>query len=132
MAAIPSANGQFTARSLARMYAMIAGGGELDGVRLLSKQTVRQLSQVQVRARDKVMVIPMHWRMGYHRGFALGTRAPEAFGHYGYGGSGAFCDPSRNLAVAMTNNSGAGSPTGDSRMPRIARAAIRAVDRIKQ
>jgi CubicO group peptidase (beta-lactamase class C family) len=131
MAAIPSANGQFTARSLARMYAMIAGGGELDGVRLLSKQTVRQLSQVQVRTRDKVMVIPMHWRMGYHRGFSLGTRAPEAFGHYGYGGSGAFCDPSRNLAVAMTNNSGAGSPTGDSRMPRIARATLRAVDRIK-
>ena len=55
---------------------------------------------------------------------------PSAFGHYGYGGSGAFCDPSRNLAVALTVNYGAGTPTGDSRMARIARAAIKAVDRI--
>ncbi len=69
--------------------------------------------------------------MGYHRAFTLGVRAPEAFGHYGYGGSGGFCDPSRELAVALTLNSGAGTPTGDSRMPRIARAAIKAVDRLR-
>ena len=130
MAMIPAANGQFTARSLAKMYAMIAGGGEVDGVRLLSEDTVRQMRQVRHRTRDKVLFLPMHWRMGYHRAFALGVRAPEAFGHYGYGGSGGFCDPSRNLAVALTLNSGTGSPTGDSRMPRIARAAIRAVDRL--
>ena len=39
-AAIPSGNGLFTARSLARMYATLAGGGELDGVRLLSRETI--------------------------------------------------------------------------------------------
>ena len=72
----------------------------------------------------------MHWRMGYHRAFTLGTRAPDAFGHYGYGGSGAFCDPGRNVAVALTLNSGAGTPMGNSFMPRIARAALRAVDRL--
>ncbi len=130
-AKIPAANGQFTARSLARMYAMLAGGGELDGVRVLSEERVRELSQVQSRARDRVLFIPMHWRMGYHKAFTVGVRAPEAFGHYGYGGSGAFCDPSRNLAVALTLNSGAGTPMGNSNMPKIARAAIRSVDRLR-
>jgi hypothetical protein len=31
----------------------------------------------------------------------------------------------------MTVNSGSGTPMGDSRMPRIARAAIKAIDRLK-
>lgn len=131
-AVIPAANGQFTARSLARMYAMLAGGGELDGVRLLSEERVREISQVHSRARDRVLFIPMHWRMGYHRAFTLGASAPQAFGHYGYGGSGAFCDPPRELAVALTLNSGSGTPMGQRNMPLIARAAIRAVDRLRR
>jgi len=131
MAMIPAANGQFTARSLARMYAMLAGGGELDGVRILSEERVRELSQVHSRARDRVLFMPMHWRMGYHRAFTLGVKAPEAFGHYGYGGSGAFCDPQREIAVAATLNSGSGTPMGTSFMPRIARAALKAVDRLR-
>ena len=130
-AVIPAANGQFTARSLARMYAMIANGGEIDGVRLLSEQRVREMSRVQSKKRDVVVFVPMHWRMGYHRAFSLGGSAPAAFGHYGFGGSGGFCDPSRRLAVALTVNSGVGSAFGDARMPRIARAALKAVDRLR-
>ena len=129
---IPAANGQFTARSLARVYAMLAGGGELDGVRVLSEERVREIARVRNRGRDRVLLIPMHWRMGYHRVFTLGASAPLAFGHYGYGGSGAFCDPSRELAVALTTNSGSGTPMGNSNVPRIARAAIRAVDRLRR
>jgi CubicO group peptidase (beta-lactamase class C family) len=131
-AVIPAANGQFTARSLARIYAMLAGGGELDGVRLLSEGRVREMAEVQSRTRDRVLTIPMHWRLGYHRVFTLGASAPEAFGHYGYGGSGAFCDPSRALAVALTLNYGAGTPMGGLNMPLVARAAIRSVDRLKR
>jgi CubicO group peptidase (beta-lactamase class C family) len=131
-AVIPAANGQFTARSLARMYALLAGEGELDGVRLVSSERVREIGAVTSRARDRVLFIPMHWRMGYHRVFTLGARVPAAFGHYGYGGSGAFCDPSRNLAVALIQNGGSGTPMGNSSMPRIAQATIRAVDRLRR
>ncbi len=129
-AVIPAANGHFTARSLAKMYAMIANGGELDGVGLLSRATVAEIGQVQNRGRDKVLFVPMQWRLGYHRAFVLGARVPAAFGHYGYGSSGAFCDPSRKLAVAMTVNSGAASTSAYSRLPRIAGAAVRAADRL--
>lgn len=131
-AVIPAANGQFTARSLARMYAMLAGGGELDGVRLLSEERLREIARVQNRTRDRVLFIPMHWRLGYHRVFTFGANAPYAFGHYGYGGSGGFCDPTRDLAVALTLNSGAGTPMGNRNMPLVARAAIRAVDRLRR
>jgi CubicO group peptidase (beta-lactamase class C family) len=127
-AIIPAANGQFTARSLARIYAMLAGGGELDGVRLLSERRVRELAEVRTRRRDRVLFVPMHWRMGYHRVFAPGVRVPNGFGHFGYGGSGAFCDGSRELAVGVTLNGG--RAFGNSNTPLIARAAIRAVDRL--
>ncbi|MGA1372668.1 MAG: serine hydrolase domain-containing protein [Pseudomonadales bacterium] len=127
-ALIPAANGQFTARSLARIYAMLAGRGELEGTRTLSAPTVQALSKVQSRARDRVLLLPMHWRLGYHRAFVWGSQSPTAFGHYGYGGSGAFCDPLRSLSVAFTLNSGAGTPMGNTSMPRIARAALRSAD----
>ena len=122
-AVMPAANGHFTARSLARMYAMIANGGELEGVRLLSRATIAEIGRVQNRGRDKVLFVPMQWRLGYHRALVFGTRAPAAFGHYGYGSSGAFCDPSRNLAVAMIVNSGASSTGAYTRLPRLARGS---------
>ncbi len=126
---IPSANGTFTARSLARMYAALAGGGEIDGVRLLSEETLARATAVQNRRADRVVVIPMHWRLGYHRAFAGLARVPRGFGHFGFGGSGAFADPDRDLAVAMVLNSGVGSPFGDTRIARIAQAATRCADR---
>ena len=54
---------------------------------------MREISQVQSTARDRVLFIPMHWRMGYHKAFTIGVRAPEAFGHYGYGGYGYYGSP---------------------------------------
>lgn len=127
---IPSANGMFTARSLAKVYSMIANGGELDGVRLLSENRVARMGQVQNKRRDKVVHLPMKWRLGYHRVFTTGPKTPNAFGHFGFGGSGAWCDPSRGLSVAMTLNSGVGTPFGDSRIAYINSAALKAADKI--
>ena len=131
-ACIPAANGMFTARSLARLYAVMANEGELDGVRLMSSQRIRQISQIQSRKIDKVVPLPMHWRLGYHRVFTSGPRTPNAFGHFGFQGSGAWCDPSRHLAVGFTVNSAGGTtPFGDSRIMRINAAAIRAAERVE-
>lgn len=118
-ACIPAANGLFTARSLAKLYAMLANGGELDGVRLLSEETVAASRRVQVRERDAVLFFKMGWRLGYH-GVAT-PRGPlrGAYGHFGYGGSGAWADPRRELAFAMTLNSGTGTPFGDLRIVRM-------------
>ncbi|MDF2445498.1 MAG: serine hydrolase [Moraxellaceae bacterium] len=127
-ACIPGAGGMFNARSLARIYAMLADGGELDGKRLLAPGAVDRFAQIQNTSRGAVIPLPMHWRMGYHRVFTMGPRTPRAFGHFGYGGSGAWCDPSRQLALGYVVNSGVGTPFGDTRLWKINTAAIRAVD----
>jgi CubicO group peptidase (beta-lactamase class C family) len=124
-AAIPAANGLFTARSLAKMYALLAGGGELNGVRLLSEDTVDKASTLQ-RPTGKHSVIPfdMRWRLGYHGVITTQGYPKQAFGHFGFGGSGAWADPSLDLSVAMIVNSGMGSPFGDTRTARISGAAL--------
>jgi CubicO group peptidase (beta-lactamase class C family) len=122
---IPSANGLFTARSLARLYAALAEGGTLDGVRLLSRRTITVAAQVQTRERDRVLQLPMHWRLGYHSAFTTRGRVATGFGHFGYGGSGAWCDPTQRLAVAMVTNQVAGGPFGDTRIARIGAIAMR-------
>lgn len=123
-ASIPSANGLFTARSLARMYAALANGGELDGTRLLSTETLRRATEVQVQGPDQVIIFPMRWRLGYHRVSTFRGRLRKAFGHFGYGGSGAWADPRRNLSFAMVLNAGTGTPLGDLRMIRLNTAVI--------
>ncbi|MEZ5504170.1 MAG: serine hydrolase domain-containing protein [Halioglobus sp.] len=123
--AIPAANGLFTARSLAKMYACLANGGEFDGVRLLSEESLHQATTLQ-KPTGKLSVIPfdMRWRLGYH-GVATTRGFPRsAFGHFGFGGSGAWADPRRRLSVALIVNSGLGSPFGDLRTARIGGAAL--------
>ncbi len=122
---IPAANGLFTARSLARMYAALAAGGELDGVRLISGETLAQASEVQQEAARRVVIpFDMRWRLGYHGVATTGGFLRTAFGHFGFGGSGGWADPKRNLAVALIVNSGMGTPLGDLRIVRIGSAAI--------
>ena len=122
---IPAGNGLFTARSLARMYAALAEGGELDGVRLVSRNTLRRAMQVQQKT-DGWAVLPfdMRWRLGYHGIATSEGFARQAFGHFGFGGSGAWADPSRRLAVALIVNCGMGTPFGDSRIVQISGAAL--------
>ena len=128
-AEVPALNGVFTARSLARMYAVLVEGGSLDGRRFFSKATIERATEIQSHKLDAVVGFPMRWRLGYH---VVGTSRGilrNAFGHFGYGGSGAWADPERRLAVAMTVNRVAGTPFGDMRMVRMVGAAARCAER---
>ncbi len=129
-ASIPAANGLFTARSLAKVYAALAGRGEVDGVRLLSEATLRAATTRQRGGSDGLTVIPfdMRWRLGYHGVFTTIGSPRHAFGHFGFGGSGGWADPSRELSVALIVNSGIGTPFGDVRIARLSAAVLRSVD----
>ena len=129
---IPAASGMFDARSLARLYGALAGGGQVDGARIFSPQTCRELAVVQNRRRDRVLLFAPRWRLGYHRVLTLGRPRSEGFGHAGLGGSGGWADPARDLALGFVVNSGAGTPLGDARLVRISRAALAAADRRAQ
>lgn len=101
---MPSVNGVLSAHALAKLYAVIANDGEVEGVRLLSPETVGALSQVQTRAHDAVIGMRMNWRMGYHRAGAQGYRGDSAFGHYGFGGSGGWADPATGVSFGFVTN----------------------------
>lgn len=126
-AAVPAMNGYFDAVSLSGMYAMLAGLGQFNGVRVLSEDTVRKASAVQNNQRDRVIMIPMQWRLGYHRAPVIAKHLPAAYGHFGFGGSGAWADPEHELALAMVCNRGSGTPIGDLRILRLSQATARAV-----
>lgn len=128
-AVIPSANGVFTARSLAKVYAMLANHGSWQGETYISTENFQRLSQVQYTRRDRIMPLPMHWRLGYHRILSLG-KASQGFGHMGFNGSGAWCDPERNLSFAYTHNFPTGSLTGDYRLWGLTQEALRCADAV--
>ncbi|ENV07881.1 hypothetical protein F966_03741 [Acinetobacter higginsii] len=130
-AVIPAANGVFTADSLAKVYAMLANQGEWQGQQLIRPEVFKQLSTIQSKVRDRVMPIPMHWRLGYHRILTMGKRAPHGFGHVGFNGSGAWCDFERELSFAYTHNFNITSATGDYRLWGLSQETLRCADEIR-
>lgn len=127
-AIIPAANGVFTAQSLAKIYAMLANQGVWNDQTLIKPEIFKELSRIQSIKRDRVMPIPMKWRLGYHRVITMGKRAKKGFGHMGYNGSGAWCDPQRGLSFAYTHNFQIASITGDYRLWGLTQEALRCAD----
>lgn len=107
-AGIPSFGGFGTARAMARIYAALANGGEIDGVRLLSPEAVARATTDQWEDEaDGTTGQPMRMSMGFWKnmdGRMMMGPNPEAFGHYGSGGARALADPERNLALAYVTN----------------------------
>ncbi|MGW4757556.1 serine hydrolase domain-containing protein [Streptomyces chartreusis] len=108
-AELPSSNGVGTARGLARMYAALIS--EVDGVRLLTPETLASATREQASGKDQVMVIPSRFSSGY----MLPTGAnpmtgPKAFGHTGRGGSLGFADPEHGVAFGYVMNHIIGGP----------------------
>lgn len=101
---IPAANVVASSFAMAKIYALLANGGEIDGKILIDKNTFAKLKTVQNQQFDRVMPAVMNWRLGYHRVFSVCHDVSHAFGHTGYNGSMAWCDPSRALSVAFVHN----------------------------
>jgi CubicO group peptidase (beta-lactamase class C family) len=113
-ACLPSANGHFSARALARMYGALANGGEIDGIRLVSPERIGLMSRIVTDEADRVILITLPKGGGFMMGgpikspFGEGPSATgprrSAFGHSGAGGSTAFADPEVGLSIAVTLN----------------------------
>ncbi|MFD9267644.1 serine hydrolase domain-containing protein [Streptomyces goshikiensis] len=102
-AELPSSNGIGTARALARMYAALIG--EVEGVRLLSPETLASAISERASGKDEVLLSPSRFGTGY----MLPTEdnpmtGPNAFGHTGRGGSLAFADPEHGVAFGYAMN----------------------------
>jgi CubicO group peptidase (beta-lactamase class C family) len=62
---IGAANGHGNARSVARVQSIVACGGEVGGVRLLSPRTVNMIFQPQAHGVDLVLQLPLKMGLGY-------------------------------------------------------------------
>ncbi len=103
MADIP-AGGKTSARAMARMYAALLG--EVDGVRLLSPERLREISAPAFSGEDQIMGGPSTWALGYSVGRIGGgaQENPTEFGMGGAGGSYAYADTATGVAFALTKN----------------------------
>mmetsp|Transcript_6506 Transcript_6506/g.16682 ORF Transcript_6506/g.16682 Transcript_6506/m.16682 type:complete len:397 (+) Transcript_6506:3-1193(+) len=105
-ACIPSANGHFSARALAKLYGALACGGTLDGAEVLSETTAAKIGVTQSESNLGLSGFSVEWGLGVRKyAFSNGEAVRKtAFGHGGQGGSLALCDPAEEFAVAVTLN----------------------------
>ena len=105
-AQVPSANAHATAAGIARIYAALAGGGVLAGVRVVSAAALAAATQEQVYGDDLVLARPSRFGLGFqltHAERQLGN-GPRCYGHFGAGGSVGFADPDARLAFGYVTN----------------------------
>ena len=109
-AVIPAVGGIFTALSCARLWAMLAQGGELDGVRLLSEELVATFNVPRPPEPDMVMygrVLPLSiggfW-LGMPEGSTAAARDAHVICHPGAGNTMAWADRNTKLAVSVCHN----------------------------
>ena len=105
-AEIPAANLHANARSLDRLYGLLAGGGQAGGVRLCSAELVAEAGRVHVSGDDLVMELPTAFGLGFEHTipewpFGPGSRT---YGHNGSGGSLGLVDPDAGISFGYAMN----------------------------
>jgi len=108
-AIVPSANVVTTANELARFYELLRLGGELDGIRVLRPQTIRNAITEQSHLEvDLSLGFPTRFGYGLMLGAQLlslyGRDTQHAFGHLGFTNMLAWADPERALSCAVMTN----------------------------
>jgi CubicO group peptidase (beta-lactamase class C family) len=103
---LPGGGAVASASGMARVYACLANGGTLDGVQLVSPETIARVSAVQRDGRDAASQRPLAFGLGFEVQDALGTYAPAglAFGHTGAGGSVHGCWPTLSTSFSFAMN----------------------------
>jgi CubicO group peptidase (beta-lactamase class C family) len=127
-AEIPAGNAIGTVRSIARLYACLAGGGELDGLRILSSDAVQLGRSELARGVCAVTRRPYAFGVGFELQTELRALGPPAaaFGHTGSGGSVHGAWPDELVGVSYAPNE-LRAESGDTRARRILAALAMAI-----
>ena len=125
-AEVPAANGVTDARSLARFYASMVS--EVDGTRLLSKDTVDVARETQTTGADRVLYAETTFGLGFMTtGPFSPYGGPQCFGHAGAGGSLGFADPQNGFGFGYVMNRMQANLSGDPRTVSLTRAVYDAI-----
>lgn len=103
---VPSVNGHTTARSLARLYGALACGGALEGVRVLSPESIRRCYTERSFGMDEILGVSTRFGLGFMLSQPGASFGPNetAFGHPGAGGSLGFADPVARVGFGYVMN----------------------------
>ncbi len=127
---IGAANGHGNARSLARIQSVVACGGEVMGVKLLSPAICDLMMQAQSNGVDLVLGYPLRFGMGYALKNETFPDFPDGrVGFWGgWGGSLILVDLDRRLTLSYVMNLMDSDPQGGNRGPAFVRAVYQALD----
>jgi len=105
-AELPSSNGHGTAKSIARLYGALACGGTLEGITVLSPESIERARTEQSRGPDAVLIVETRFGLGFMMPVPGATIGPNnrAFGHPGLGGSLGFADPEARMGFGYVMN----------------------------
>src|SRR3954470_2718308 len=125
-------NGHGNARSVARVLSTVTLGGAVDGVRLLSPQTIDLIFEEQAHGPDLVLGLPLRFGIGYalpQPGVHEHIPVPDGRICYwgGWGGSAIIMDLDRRMTVAYVMNRMAPGILGSVRSQAYIGAAYRAL-----
>jgi CubicO group peptidase (beta-lactamase class C family) len=128
-AEIPAAGGTSNARGVARVHAMLANGGELDGVRILSPEGVDRIFVEQCHTTDEVLGVKMRLGTGFGLMNELIPLSPNPRSCFwgGWGGSICVVDVDARVSIAYVMNKMAGGLVGDMRGAMIVLATMGAL-----
>jgi len=86
------------------MYAALLG--EVDGVRLISPERLREVAAVAMSGTDQIFGFPTAWGLGYSIGQFMSNahETQHVFGVGGVGGSHAYADTKTGTTFALTKN----------------------------
>ncbi|MCY3609570.1 MAG: serine hydrolase [Acidimicrobiaceae bacterium] len=129
-AEIPAAGGIGNARAVARIHSMLACGGEVDGVRIMSEAGARKGLEEQTDSIDEVLLLHLRHGLGFARQLDGWVTSPNPnHMHWGgWGGSIAVVDFDVRASVAYVMNRMDAAITGDPRGGRIVDAAFASID----
>jgi CubicO group peptidase (beta-lactamase class C family) len=127
-AELPALNGHASARGVARLCAALAEGGTLDGVPILSSETLALMTVVASDREDLLLGFNPQWGMGViHNLIGVYGPNPRAFGHSGWGGSFGAADPDGRIAIGYVMNHMGPELVGDPRGKGLADAVYAAL-----
>ena len=125
-AELPAIGGIGNARSVARVHAMMACGGTLDGVMIMSSAGVDAANEEQARGLDRVNGVELVWGNGFALNSDITPISPNerALFWAGWGGSFAVIDLDARMSVAYVMNKMADDPAADFRGGLLAATAL--------
>ena len=95
--------------SLAKFYAMLSNGGQLEDRQFFSEKTLDWITTTLTDGIDRVFQIPTAFSAGFMKDSTnaqkrIFGRSRSAFGHPGAGGSHAFADPDNKISFGYVMN----------------------------